>query len=161
METQLGSINLTEKTFPTPTVPPEMAKDQNATWDINVTHYMETYPIPHTENEDYPALYVASLIWRLACTQDAQLKELTGYIHCGVDLVTPEQVYLYVSASLKPDTDIGKVKQRVRQLMNPLKQSENNTQVLMVAQSLSKELGAPAGPEKHSSNINLRMCRRL
>ena len=143
METQLGTINLTEKAFPTPTVPPEIAKDQNATWDINVTHYMETYPIPHPENKDYPALYIASLMWRLACTQDAQLKELTGYIHCGVDLVTPEQVYLYVSASLKPGTDIEKVKQRVRQLMNPLKQPENNTQVPMVAQSLSKELGAP------------------
>ena len=90
---------------------------------------METYPIPHPENKDYPALYIASLLLRIACTQDAQLKELTGYIHCGVDLVTPEQVYLYVSTSLKPDTDIENVKQRVRQLMNPLKQPENNTQV--------------------------------
>ena len=143
MEKQLGAISLTEKTLPYPTVPPEIAKDQNATWDINVTHYMETYPIPHPENKDYPALYMASLLWRLACMQDAQLKELTGQVLCGVDLVTPEQVYLYVSASLKPDTDIEKVKQRVRQLMNPLKQQENNTQVPMVAQSLSMELSAP------------------
>ena len=143
MEKQLGAIRLTAKAFPQSTVPSEIAKDQNATWDVNVTHYMETYPIPRLENEDYPALYVASLLWRLACTQDAQLKESIGYIHCGVDLVTPEQVYLYVSASLKPDTDIEKVKQRIGQLMNPLKQQENNTQVPMIAQSLSKELSAP------------------
>ena len=143
MEKQLGAINLTEKTLPRSTVPPKVAKDQNATWDINVTHYMETYPIPRPENEDYPALYIASLFWRLACTQDAQLKELIGYIHCGVDLVTPEQVYLYASASLKPGTDIEKVKQRIGQLMNPLKQPENNTQVPMIAQSLSMELSAP------------------
>ena len=143
MEKQLGTINLTAKAFPQPTAPPEIAKDQNATWDVNVTHYMETYPIPRLENEDYPALYVASLLWRFACTQDAQLKELVGYIHCGVDLVTPERVYLYVSASLKPDADIEKVKQRIRQLMNPLKQSENNTQVPMIAQGLSTELSAP------------------
>ena len=143
MEKQLGAISLTAKAFPQPTVPPKVAKDQNATWDINVTHYMETYPIPHPENEDYPALYVASLLWRFACMQDAQLKESIGYIHCGVDLVTPEQVYLYVSASLKPDTDIEKVKQRIGQLMNPLKQQENNTQAPMIAQSLSKELSAP------------------
>ena len=143
MEKQLGAISLTAKAFPQPTVPPKVAKDQNATWDINVTHYMETYPIPHPENEDYPALYVASLLWRFACMQDAQLKESIGYIHCGVDLVTPEQVYLYISASLKPDTDIEKVKQRIGQLMNPLKQQENNTQVPMIAQSLSKELSAP------------------
>ena len=143
MEKQLGVINLVKKTFPQPTAPPEIAKDQNATWDINVTHYMETYPIPNVENGDYPALYVASLLWRFACTQDAQLKELIGYIHCGVDLVTPEQVYLYVSASLKPDADIETVKQRIQDLMNRLKQSENNAQVHTIAQSLSKELSAP------------------
>ncbi len=143
LEKQLGTIRLTEKTLPRPPVPPEIAKDQNATWDVNVTHYMETYPIPRSENKDYPALYVASLLWRLACMQDAQLKALVGHVFCGVDLVTPEQVYLYVSASLKPDTDIEKVKQRVRQLMTPLKQPENNTQVPMIAESLSKELSAP------------------
>ena len=143
MEKQLGVINLTEKTLPRSTVPPKVARDQNATWDISVTHYMETYPIPRPENEDYPALYIASVLWRLACLQDAQLKELTGHIFSGVDLVTPEQVYLYVSASLKPGADIGKVKQRVGQLMNPLKQPENNTQVPMVAQSVSMELSAP------------------
>ena len=143
MEKQLGTISLTAKTFPQPTAPPEIAKDQNATWDVNVTHYMETYPIPRPENEDYPALYIASLLWGLACTQDAQLKDLIGYIYCGVDLITPEQVYLYVSVSLKPDTDIEKVKQRIRQLMNPLKQSENNAQVPMIAQGLSTELSAP------------------
>ena len=143
MEKQLGVISLTEKTLPRPTVPPEITKNQNAAWDINVTHYMETYPVPRPENEDYPALYIASVLLRLVCTQDAQLKELTGYIYCGVDLLTPEQVYLYVSTSLKPDTDIETVKQRVRQLMNPLKQSKNNTQVPMIAQGLSMEFSAP------------------
>ena len=143
MENQLGTISLVKKTLPLPTVLPKMAKDQNATWDVNVTHYMESYPIPHFENRDYPALYVASLLWRSACTQDAQLKGLTGYIYCGVDLVTPEQVYLYVSASLKPGADIEKVKQRIGQLMNPLKQPENNTQAPMIAQSLSMEFSAP------------------
>ncbi len=143
MEKQLGAISLTEKTFPTPTVPREIAKDQKASWDINVTHYMETYPIPRPENEDYPALYIANLLWRLACTQDAQLKALIGHIFSGVDLVTPEQGYLYVSASLKPGADIERVKQRIRELMNPLKQAENNAQVPMIAQSLSTELSTP------------------
>ena len=142
MEEQLGAISLTAKTFPQPTVSPEIAKDQNATWDVNTTHYMETYAIPNVENRDYPALYVASLLLRIACMQDAQLKELTGHVFCGIDLITPEQVYLYVSASLKPDTNIEKVKQRIGQLMNPLKQQENNRQVPMIAQSLSMELSS-------------------
>ncbi len=143
MEKQLGSINLIEKTLPQSTIFPEFAKDQSVTWDVNVTHYVETYAIPRPENEDYPALYIASVLLRLAYMQDDQLNQTTGHTICGVDLVTPEQVYFYVSASLKPNADIEKVKQRIRQLINTLKQSENNTQVPMVAQSLSKELSAP------------------
>ena len=102
---------------------------------------METYAIPRVGNEDYLSLYIASVLLRLACMQDAQLRELTGHIFSGVDLVTPEQTYLYVSASLKPDADIEKVKQRIRELINPLKQAESNMMVPMVAQSLSMELG--------------------
>ncbi|MDE0316831.1 MAG: sigma-70 family RNA polymerase sigma factor [Candidatus Poribacteria bacterium] len=143
MEKQLGTIHLPKKTLPHPTVSPEFAKDQSVTWDFNVTHYVETYAIPRPENEDYPALYIVNVLLRLTYMQDEQLKELTGYVYCGIDLVTPEQVYFYVSASLKSGADIEKVKQRIRQLMNPLKQSENNPQVPMIAQSLSKELSAP------------------
>ena len=143
MEQQLGALNLPAKALPQPTVSPEIAKDQNATWDVNATHYMETYAIPRPENEDYPALYLASLLLRSACMQDAQLKALTGHIFCGVDLITPEQVYLYVSASLKPEVDIELVEQRVRQLMNVLKRSENNMQAPLYAKSISKALSAP------------------
>ena len=113
MEKQLGTINLVKNTLPQPTVSPEITKDQSVTWDVNVTHYMETYAIPRPENEDYRALYIASVLLRLAYLQDAQLKESIGYIYCGVDLVTPEQVYFYVSASLKQDANIEKVKQRI------------------------------------------------
>lgn len=141
MEERLGAINLAAKTLPSATVVPRAVKDENATWDVDVTHYMETYAIPHTGNKDYSALYIASVLLRLACMQDAQLKELTGHIFSGVDLVTPEQTYLYVSASLKPGADIGKVKQRIQELINPLKHAENNVMVPMLAQSLSMELG--------------------
>ena len=143
MEEQLGSINLTAKTLPPATATSETAKDQVATWDVNVTHYMETYAIPNVENRDYPALYMASLLLRIACMQDAQLKELIGHVYCGVDLITPEQIYLYVSASLKSDIDIEAVKQRIGQLINRLKQPANNAQVPMYAQALSMELGSP------------------
>ena len=143
MEAQLGSINLTAKTLPPATATSETAKDQVTTWDINVTHYMETYAIPNVENRDYPSLYMTSLLLRVACMQDAQLKEMTGHVFCGVDLITPEQIYLYITASLKPDTGIEKVKQRIGQLINQLKQPANNPQVPMYAQSLSMELGSP------------------
>ena len=143
MEKQLGVINLTEKALPHPTVPPEVAKDQSVTWDINVTHYMETYAIPHSENEDYPALYIASAFLSLAFAQDTQLKELTGGAFCNLDLITPEGTYLQINASLKPAADIEEVKQRIRQLINRLRQPENNAQVAMAAPFFAMQFSAP------------------
>ena len=143
MEKQLGTINLTAKTLPPATATLETVKDQTATWDINVTHYMETYAIPHREDEDYSALYIAHALLNLVLMQDTQLKELTGFALCSVDLATPEQTYLQISASLKPGTDVEKVKQRIGQLINRLKQPENNAQVAMVALSFSMRLSSP------------------
>ncbi len=143
MERQLGVINLTEKTLPYPTVTPEIVKDQNATWDINVTHYMETYAVPHSKDADYPALYIASALLSLAFTQDTQLKELTGGAFCNLDLITPEGTYLQINTSLKPDADIEKVKQRIRQLINRLKQPKNNAQAATAAPFFAMQFKAP------------------
>ena len=143
MEKQLGTINLTAKKLPPATATLEAAKDQIATWDVNVTHYVETYAIPRPENKDYPALYIANELLGLGLMQGIQLKELTGFVLCGVDLVTPEQTYLQISASLKPDTDVEKVKQRIRQLINRLKQPENNVQVVMAAPAFSMQFSSP------------------
>ena len=143
MEKQLGVINLTEKTLPHPTVRPEIKKDQSATWDINVTHYMETYAIPHSKDEDYPALYMASALLSLVFMQDTQLKEQIGHIFCNLDLITPEQTYLQINASLKPDADIEKVKQRISVMISRLMQPENNTQVIMAAPFISMQFSAP------------------
>lgn len=143
MEEQFGSINLTAKTFPPATVTSETVKDHTATWDINVTHYMETYAIPRPENVDYPALYIANALLNLVLMQDTELKELIGFVLCGVDLITPEQTYLQISASLKPNADIEVVMQRIRLLINRLKQPENNAQVAMAAPSLSMQFSSP------------------
>ncbi|MXV76901.1 insulinase family protein, partial [Candidatus Poribacteria bacterium] len=143
MEEQLGSINLTSKTLPPATATLKTAKDHVVPWDINVTHYMETYAIPNVEHRDYPALYMASLLLRIACMQDAQLKELIGHVFCGIDLITPEQIYLYVNASLKSDTDIEKGKERIGELIDQLKQPEKNAMVPMYAMNLSMQLASP------------------
>ena len=143
MEKQLGVIHLTEKVLPHPTVPSEIAKDHNATWDINATHYMETYAVPHSKDEDYPALYIASALLSLAFVQDTQLKELTGGAFCNLDLITPEGTYLQINASLKPGADIERVKQRIKQLIGQLKQPKNNAQVAMAAPFFSMQFSAP------------------
>ena len=74
---------------------------------------------------------------------DSELKQLTGSIFCGVDIITPEQTYLYVTTALKPGSDIETVKQRIRHLINRLKQPENNWQVAMTASALSQQFSAP------------------
>ncbi|MYI93054.1 hypothetical protein F4083_01835 [Candidatus Poribacteria bacterium] len=75
--------------------------------------------------------------------QDAQLKELIGHVFCGIDLITPEQIYLYVNASLKSDTDIEKGKERIGELIDQLKQPEKNAMVPMYAMNLSMQLASP------------------
>ena len=143
MEEQLGHINLTANALPKATATPAQEKNRSATWDVNVTHYMETYAIPDSTHENYPAFFVAHMLLNQSLMMDTELKQLTGSIFCGADLVTPEQTYLYVTAALKPDTDIEKVKQRIGKLINRLKQPENNAQVAMIATALSMQFSSP------------------
>lgn len=142
MEEQLGEIKLTANTLPSATTP-AVEKNRRATWDVNVTHYMQTYPIPDPTDKNYPAFFVANVLLNQALMMDSELKQLTGSIFCGVDLITPEQTYLYVTTALKPDSDIEKVKQRIGQLIDQLKQPENNWQVAMTAPALSQQFSAP------------------
>lgn len=143
MEKQLGGINLSDERLRRPSISSEIAKDQNATWDINVTHYMEAYAIPPPEDEDYPSLYITSVLLQLACMQDTELKEITGHLICSVNLTTPEQTYFYISASLKPEIDIEIIKKQIHRRITYLKQSVNNSHVSTIAKSISKELSAP------------------
>ena len=143
MAEQLGHINLTANALPKATATPAQEKNRRATWDVNVTHYMETYAIPNATHENYPAFFVANVLLNQSLMMDTELKQLTGSIFCGADLVTPEQTYLYVTAALKPDTDIEKVKQRIGQLTNQLKQPKNNAQVAMIAPALSMQFSSP------------------
>ena len=143
MEEQLGHINLTANPLPKATAIPVQEKNRRATWDVNVTHYMETYPIPHPTHKNYPTFFIAHVLLNQSLMMDSELKQLTGSIFCGVDLVTPEQTYLYVTTALKPDSDIETVKQRIGELINQLKQPENNWQVAMTAPALSQQFSAP------------------
>lgn len=143
MEEKIGSINISAKSLPPATVKNVMKKDLIATWDVNVTHYIETYTIPNAKNNDYPALYIANALLNVGLMQDTQLKELTGMVHSSVDIVTPEQTYLQISASLKQDTDINKVKERIRFHIDRIMKPENNYQVVMAAQSLSMQFSSP------------------
>ena len=142
MEEQLGQIKLTANTLPSATTP-AAEKNRSATWDVNVTHYIETYPIPDPTHKNYPAFFVANVLLNQALMMDSELKQLTGSIFSGVDLITPEQTYLYITTALKPDSDVEKVKQRIKHLINQLKQPENNWQVAMTAPALSQQFSAP------------------
>ncbi len=75
---------------------------------------------------------------------DAELKQSIGFIISNVDLITPEQTYLYVCASLKPDADIEKVKHHIAKHLNQLKKlKEANPQVTMLAKGISRQISTP------------------
>ncbi|MYF99026.1 insulinase family protein [Candidatus Poribacteria bacterium] len=143
MEESIGSINIVAKSLPPAKVKNVIEKDLIASWDVNVTHYIETYTIPNAKNNDYPAMYVANALINVGLMQDIQLKELTGMVGSSVDIVTPEQTYLQISASIKQDADINKVKERIRFLIDRIMKPENNFQVVMAAQSLSMQFSSP------------------
>ncbi len=143
IDEKVGAINISAKSLPPPTAIVPIEKDQIATWDVNVTHYIETYTIPNAENDDYPALYIANALLNVGLMQDTQLKGLTGMVGSSVDIVTPKQTYLQISASIKPDADINKVKIRIRELVNRMMKPENNFQVGEAAPSLSMQFSSP------------------
>jgi len=143
MEEKIGAINISAKSLPPATVSTVIKKDRIATWDVNVTHYIETYAIPNAKNNDYPILYIANALLNVGLNQDTQLKEHTGGIVSSVDIVTPEQTYLQISASLKQDGDINEVKERIRIQIDRTMKPKNNFQVVMAAPSLSKQFSSP------------------
>ena len=68
---------------------------------------------------------------------------MTGGAFCNLDLITPEGTYLQINTSLKPGADIEAVKQRIQQLINRLKQPQNNAQVAMAAPFFARQFSAP------------------
>lgn len=143
LEERLGSIASTAKRLPAAKPKPEPAQQLAATWDLNVTHYIETYAIPKPDHEDYPALYVAAMLLNQYFFMDQKIKPWTGMVLCGLDLITPAQTYLYVSAPLKPGADIDKVRSQIKYQLDKLKQTETNFQVSMMASNVSKQMSAP------------------
>lgn len=143
MEEKIGAINISAKSLPPATVKDVKKKDRIATWDVNVTHYIETYTIPNAKNNDYPALYIANALLNVGLIQDTQLKQLTGIVHSSIDIVTPEQTYLQINASVKQDAEINNVRERIRSLIDHIMKPENNSQVVMAAQSLSMQFSSP------------------
>ena len=110
-----------------------MEKDQIAHLGCQRNPLHRNLRDPNAKNDDYPALYIANALLNVGLNQDTQLKELIGMVHSSVDIVTPEQTYLQISASIKPETDINKVKERIQVLINRLMKPENNFQVVMAA----------------------------
>ncbi len=83
------------------------------TWDLDARHLLFTWPIPDAANEDYAALMVTAQLLSMRFFSDSQLKAKTGLTLAGADLRTPEGMYFYVSASLKPGVSSDEIRQHV------------------------------------------------
>ena len=83
------------------------------TWDLDARHLLFTWPISDTTHEDYAALMVTAQLLSIRFFGDAQLKAKASLTLAGADLKTPEGMYFYVSASLRPGASSGEVHQHV------------------------------------------------
>jgi predicted Zn-dependent peptidase len=108
------------------------------TWDLDARHLLFTWPIPDAANEDYAALMVTAQLLSMRFFGDSQLKAKTGLTLAGVDLRTPEGMYFYVSASLKPGASSDDVRQLV---LNHLGALRKDVAALAPAAFLGPQLG--------------------
>lgn len=77
-------------------------------WDLDARHLSITWPIPDFKDPDYAALMVTAQALSMRLNMDPGLKRMFGMTLAGVDWVTPEGTYFYLSASLRPGVSFEK-----------------------------------------------------
>lgn len=95
--------------------------EHEMTWDLNAKHLVLTWAIPNFAENDYPALMVVAQWLNMKFFADAELKSLTGMVLAGADLTVPEGNFFYVSASLKPESSFGDVKEKIGRHLQTLR----------------------------------------
>ena len=140
MEKQLGTISLMEKTFPQPTVSPEIAKDQNAlTFGMSIqriTWKLTQFPTLRTQTIPAPLYGESAFADSLYARYSIEGIDRTRFLWSRTLSHLNRYTYMSVPRSNLWDTDREQVKQRIEQLINRLKQPANNAQVPMYATSI-------------------------
>ncbi|MCH8964514.1 MAG: insulinase family protein [Planctomycetes bacterium] len=144
IEKRFGAIRSAAKALPPATQQAAVGSELRATWDLDARHYMVFFPIPPADHQDYASLFIATMFLNSQFFMDAEIKELTGAVFCGVDLATPEGSYFYISASLKPSASLNSVKNRITFHMRKLSDDAALGPIPMWAMNLSIQLGTPA-----------------
>jgi hypothetical protein len=94
-----------------------------ATWDLEARHWLMTWPIPGPEHPDYAALMAVALSLIQPLNSDGQLQRHAGQSFAGVDLVTPEGSFFYVTVPLRNGADPKAVRERVHHHLDALRNS--------------------------------------
>lgn len=115
---RLGKIS-SDATLPAPVEAP--GGSSRMTWDFEAHHVVFTWPMPDVTEEDYPALMVAGYWLTMQLATDQQLKPLVGTALAGVDLVTPEGRFFYVSVSLRSQASLDAAWQRISEHLGVLR----------------------------------------
>jgi predicted Zn-dependent peptidase len=84
------------------------------TWDLDARHLILSWPMPDSTDGGFPALTIAAQCLTMQFFSDAELKQQTGMVLAGTDLVTPEGRFFYISASLKPSADLAAIEKKLR-----------------------------------------------
>jgi predicted Zn-dependent peptidase len=128
------------------------------TWDLDARHLLWTWPIPSVDHEDYAALFVAAQLLTMRFYNNPRLKALTGLSLAGADLSTPEGMYFFLSASLKPAAAPDEVR---RAIENDLKllSGEGADMAALIGPQLGfplLHLTGPATTAMEEGNLGLR-----
>lgn len=156
----LGAIKSTAK-------PPAAAQvkpgHRDATWDLDATHVLLTWPTPGSDanpSEHAALMTLARLIW-MQTTQDPEISAAMGMVLAGSDMRCPESTYFFVSAGVHAEKNIDAEKllaQRVEATLAELKTLQP-TMVTQLATQLATELDIidPAVMAAQAPNIDSKL----
>jgi len=144
VEKQLGGLRLRGTLPPASRV---ISTNLDLTWDLDARHLMVTWPIPDFRQERHAALMVAAQALNMQLFSDTTVKQHTGMVFAGADLVTPEGSFFFVSASLRPEARIEEVRKVILSQVGRLATGAANAPAAMIGRQLAANLTEVPDPQ--------------
>jgi len=136
-----------------PSVSRVISTNLDLTWDLDARHLLVTWPIPDFREERHAALMVAAQALNMQLFSDAAMKQQTGMLLAGADLVTPEGSFFFVSASLRPGADTEVVRKAVLSQVERLATSAVSAPAAMIGRQLAANLTEVPDPQTLKSQL--------
>ena len=151
VEKQFGGLHLQGNL---PLASRVISTNLDLTWDLEARHLLLTWAIPDFRQADHAALMVAAQALNMQFFSDAELKRQTGMIYAGADLATPEGNFFFISASLRPGTEVEAVRNEILSQVERLATGANGTpKAALIGRQLSAALTGVPDPQRMKSQM--------